>query len=86
MNMILQGVEAPNIIRKDTLSENIMSIQSKDQYDIVLANPPFGAATSKTDIQSFPIKTSETAYMFVQHFIKSLKAGGRAGLVIKNTF
>lgn len=86
MNMILHGVEAPNIIRKDTLSENIMSIQSKDQYDIVLANPPFGAATSKTDIQNFPIKTSETAYMFVQHFIKSLKAGGRAGLVIKNTF
>lgn len=36
--------------------------------------------------QNFPIKTSETAYMFMQHFVKMLKAGGRAGIVIKNTF
>ena len=83
MNMILHGVEAPNIIRKDTLSENIMAVQTKDQFNVILANPPFGAATSKTDIQNFPIKTSETAYMFIQHFIKYLKAGGNAGVVIK---
>lgn len=86
MNMILHGVEAPNIIRKDTLSENIMAVQTKDQFNVILANPPFGAATSKSDIQNFPIKTSETAYMFIQHFIKYLKAGGNAGVVIKNTF
>ena len=36
--------------------------------------------------QNFDIKTSETASLFLQHFIKSLKAGGRAGIVIKNTF
>jgi type I restriction enzyme M protein len=36
--------------------------------------------------QNFPIKTGETAYLFLQHFIKLLKAGGRAGVVIKNTF
>src|SRR4029077_9144086 len=35
---------------------------------------------------NFPIKTGETAFLFLQHFIKSLKAGGRAGIVIKNTF
>lgn len=86
MNMILHGVEAPNIILKDTLSENIMAVQTKDQFDVILANPPFGAATSKADIQNFPIQTSETAYMFIQHFIKYLKAGGNAGVVIKNTF
>ncbi len=86
MNMILHGVEAPNIIHKDTLSENIMSIQDKDKYDVILANPPFGAATQSTVVQNFPIKTSETAYLFMQHFIKSLKAGGNAGIVIKNTF
>ena len=86
MNMILHGIEAPNIIRKDTLSENIMAVQTKDQFDVILANPPFGAATSKADIQNFPIRTSETAYMFIQHFIKYLKAGGNAGVVVKNTF
>ncbi len=36
--------------------------------------------------QNFPIKTGETAFLFLQHFIKYLKAGGRAGVVIKNTF
>lgn len=86
MNMILHGIETPNIIRTDTLSENIMSIQDKDRFDIILANPPFGAATQDSDIQNFPIKTSETAYLFMQHFIKILKAGGSAGIVIKNTF
>ena len=86
MNMILHGVEAPNIVRTDTLSENIMSIQDKDRFDVILANPPFGAATQDSDIQNFPIKTSETAYLFMQHFMKSLKAGGNAGIIIKNTF
>lgn len=86
MNMILHGVEAPNIMHTDTLSENIMSIQDKDRFDMVLANPPFGAATQSTVQQNFPIKTGETAYLFMQHFIKYLKAGGSAGIVIKNTF
>ena len=36
--------------------------------------------------QNFDIKTGETAFLFLQHFIKNLKAGGRAGIVIKNTF
>lgn len=86
MNMILHGVEAPNILHTDTLSENIMSIQDKDRFDMVLANPPFGAATQSAVQQNFPIKTGETAYLFMQHFIKYLKAGGSAGIVIKNTF
>src|ERR1700676_247356 len=41
MNMILHGIEAPNIIHTNTLSENLADIQEKDRYDIVLANPPF---------------------------------------------
>jgi len=36
--------------------------------------------------QNFPVKTGETAFLFLQHFVKSLKAGGRAAIVIKNTF
>lgn len=86
MNMILHGVEAPNIIHTNTLSENISDIQEKDRYDIVLANPPFGGKERKEVQQNFPIKTGETAFLFLQHFIKILKAGGRAGIVIKNTF
>ena len=86
MNMILHGIEAPNILHTNTLAENLADIQEKDRYDVVLANPPFGGKERKEVQQNFPIKTGETAFLFLQHFIKSLKAGGRGGVVIKNTF
>jgi type I restriction enzyme M protein len=86
MNMILHGIEAPNIIHTNTLTENLADIQEKDRYDIILANPPFGGKERAEVQQNFPIRTGETAYLFLQHFIKKLKAGGRAGVVIKNTF
>ena len=86
MNMILHGVEAPNIVHTNTLAENLADIQEKDRYDIVLANPPFGGKERAEVQQNFPIKTGETASLFLQHFIKILKAGGKAGVVIKNTF
>jgi type I restriction enzyme M protein len=86
MNMILHGIEAPNIIHTNTLSENIADIQEKDRVDVVLANPPFGGKEHVQIQQNFPIRTAETAYLFLQHFIKILRAGGRCGVVIKNTF
>jgi type I restriction enzyme M protein len=86
MNMILHGIEAPNIIHTNTLGENIADIQEKDRVDIVLANPPFGGSERVEVQENFPIRTSETAYLFLQHFIKILRVGGRCGIVIKNTF
>lgn len=86
MNMILHGVEAPNIVHTNTLAENLADIQDKDRYEIVLANPPFGGKEHAQIQQNFPIRTGETAYLFLQHFIKIMKAGGKAGIVIKNTF
>jgi type I restriction enzyme M protein len=86
MNMILHGIEAPNIIHTNTLAENLADVQEKDRFDVILANPPFGGKERKELQQNFPIKTGETAFLFLQHFIKMLKAGGRAGVVIKNTF
>lgn len=86
MNMILHGIEAPNIIHTNTLSENLRDIQEKDRHNVILANPPFGGKERKEVQQNFDIKTGETAFLFLQHFIKILKAGGRAGIVIKNTF
>jgi len=86
MNMILHGIEAPNIIHTNTLTENLADIQEKDRYDVVLANPPFGGQERKEVQQNFPIRTGETAFLFLQHFIKILKAGGRGGVIIKNTF
>ena len=86
MNMILHGIDAPNLIHANTLNENVMDIQEKDRHNIVLANPPFGGSERKETQSNFPIKTGETAYLFLQHFMKMLKTGGRGALVIKNTF
>ena len=86
MNMILHGIEAPNIVHANTLALNLADVQDKDRFDVILANPPFGGKERKEVQQNFPIRTGETAFLFLQHFIKLLKAGGRAAVVIKNTF
>lgn len=81
MNFILHGIEAPSIVHGNTLADH-----EKDRYDVILANPPFGGKERKEVQQNFPIKTGETAFLFLQHFIRNLRAGGRAAIVIKNTF
>jgi type I restriction enzyme M protein len=86
MNMILHGLETPNIVHTNSLTESLSDIQEKDRYDVILANPPFGGKERKEIQENFPIKTGETAFLFLQHFIKYLRAGGRAAVVIKNTF
>ncbi len=86
MNMILHGIEAPHILHTNTLAENLGDIQEKDRFDIVLSAVPNGGKERQEVQQNFPIKTGETAFLFLQHFIKSLKAGGRAAIVLKNTF
>ena len=86
MNMILHGIEAPNILHTNTLTENLADVQERDRFDVILANPPFGGNERKEVQQNFPIRTGETAFLFLQHFIKMLRTGKRAGVVIKNTF
>ena len=86
MNMILHGIEAPSIVHTNSLNENVMDIQEKDRHTIVLANPPFGGGERSEVQQNFPVRTSETAYLFLQHFIRKIRTGGRAAVVIKNTF
>ena len=84
--MILHGIEAPNLVHLNSLEEDVRDIQSKDRYDIILANPPFGGNERREVRQNFRIPSGETAYLFLQHFISKLKLGGRAAVVIKNTF
>ena len=86
MNMILHGIDAPNIAHTNTLAENLSDVQEKDRFDVILANPPFGGKERPEVQQNFPIKTGETAFLFLQHFIKHLKAGGRAAIVIRTPF
>ncbi|HEX8234167.1 MAG TPA: N-6 DNA methylase [Caulobacteraceae bacterium] len=88
MNMILHGVEAPDIRHENTLLIEPTNIPAKDRFEVVLANPPFGGSERKEVSDPYPIRTGETAYLFLQHFMRSLKVDlpGRAAVVIKNTF
>ncbi|PNI00023.1 type I restriction-modification system subunit M [Vibrio diazotrophicus] len=82
MNMILHGIESPNLFRGNTLTQNIRDIQEKDRYDIILANPPFGGKEKDQIQQNFPIKANATELLFMQHFMKTLKSGGKAAIVV----
>ena len=86
MNMILHGIEAPNIVHDNSLGRSLTDIQPRDQVDVILANPPFGGHERREVQQNFPIRSGETAYLFLQPFMRMLRPGGRAAVVIKNTF
>jgi type I restriction enzyme M protein len=82
MNMILHGIEAPNIAKANTLTKDIRGIEEKERYDCILANPPFGGKENEQIQQNFPVKTNATELLFLQHMMKSLRLGGRCGVVI----
>ena len=54
MNMILHGIDAPNIIHTNTLSENLADIQEKDRYDVVLPIRPLAARSARKFSRTFP--------------------------------
>ncbi|WP_442765180.1 N-6 DNA methylase [Sulfurospirillum cavolei] len=82
MNMILHGVESPNIAKTNTLTRNIRHFEEKDRYDIILANPPFGGKEKEQIQQNFPIQSNATELLFLQHMMKSLKLGGKCAVVV----
>lgn len=82
MNMILHGIESPNVYKGNTLNQNIRNFQEKDRHDIILANPPFGGKEKAQIQQNFPIETNATEMLFIQHFMKMLKLKGRAAIIV----
>ncbi len=82
MNMILHGIENPNINKKNTLTDDIRSFEEKDRYDIIIANPPFGGKEKDQIQANFPIKTNATEMLFMQHFMKKMKIGWKAAIII----
>jgi type I restriction enzyme M protein len=83
MNMLMHGIEAPDIRRKDSLSEGVSA--DSDRYTLILANPPFAGnidneSTAK-DLQRV-VKTKKTELLFLALFVKLLNPGGRAAVVV----
>jgi len=80
MNLLLHGIDHPNLGYMDTLSKRY---KEKDRYDVVLANPPFKGSIDKGDInEDLRLKTTKTELLFVNRMLNLLRVGGRAGVIV----
>jgi type I restriction enzyme M protein len=86
MNLLLHGIENPNIRRDNGLKTPIKEIGDSDRYEVIVTNPPFGGEEEAGIQLNFPeaTRTSETALLFLQFIMRSLKPGGRCGMVVPN--
>ncbi len=80
MNLMMHGISSPNIEQKDTLSKKH---EDDNHFDVIMANPPFKGSIDKGDInESLSLATTKTELLFINRIIKSLKIGGRAGVIV----
>ena len=80
MNLLLHGIDTPNLHYMDTLSKRF---DERDRYDVVLANPPFKGSIDKGDInEDLSLATTKTELLFVNRIINVLRIGGRAGVIV----
>ncbi len=80
MNLLLHGIDRPNLGYMDTLSKRFTE---RERYDVVLANPPFKGSIDKGDInEDLRLKTTKTELLFVNRIMNLLRVGGRAGVIV----
>jgi type I restriction enzyme M protein len=80
MNLLLHGIDRPNLGYMDTLSKRYTE---RERYDVVLANPPFKGSIDKGDInEDLRLKTTKTELLFVNRIMNLLRIGGRAGVIV----
>jgi type I restriction enzyme M protein len=86
MNLLLHGLDRPNLVRDNALSHPLTQITDSARYNAIMTNPPFGGEEEKGIQDNFPeaTRTSETALLFLQFIMRSLKRGGRCGMVVPN--
>ena len=82
MNLLLHGLEAPQIDPENSLRVRLAEIGDKDRVDVILANPPFGGEEEKGIQANFPDdkRTSETALLFLQLIMRKLRRPGPSSL------
>jgi type I restriction enzyme M protein len=88
MNLMLHGVESPDIHYQDTLSNSFperFPEQASGGFDVILANPPFKGSLDESDVHSSltgKVKTKKTELLFVALMLRMLKLGGRAACIV----
>ena len=85
-NLILHGIDKPNLWHGNTLTGREtyggLFVDAPQTFDVILTNPPFGGKEGKEAQTSFDYKTGATQVLFLQHVIRSLREGGRCGIVL----
>ena len=87
-NMLLHGVENPRVYHDNSLLKDVLDYTEKDQFDVVLMNPPYGGS-EKNDVKNhFPsdLASSETADLFMSVIMYRLKQDGRAAVILPDGF
>ena len=86
MNMMLHGIERPNIARVNTLETKLSDIQDNLQHDIIVTNPPFGGEENDSIKKKLPagFQTKDTALGFLLHCMARLKEGGKCAIILPN--
>ncbi|MHB1865638.1 MAG: class I SAM-dependent DNA methyltransferase [Candidatus Saccharimonadales bacterium] len=89
MNLLLHGLEAPQIDPENSLRFPLNEIGDRDRVDVILTNPPFGGEEERGILSNFPSdkQTTETALLFLQLIMRKLRRGpkpGRAAVIVPN--
>jgi len=86
MNLILHEIDDPNITRTNTLAKEISEISSRDQFDVIMTNPPFGGEEESVIAKNLPkgFQTGDTALGFLIYIMHALKKNGRCGIILPN--
>jgi len=82
MNMILHQILVPNLIRTNTLMQDVNNIQESEKVNIIMTNPPFGGKENQSIQHNFPIQMKSTEGLALQYIIRKLNNGGRCGMVL----
>ena len=87
-NLLLHGLDVPQVFHDNTLLHDVLDYTEKDQFDVILMNPPYGGSEKKDVKNHFPddLASSETADLFMSVIMYRLKPGGRAAVILPDGF
>jgi type I restriction enzyme M protein len=82
MGLILHDVHEPVLELVNTLEVHTNDVRESDKYTVILANPPYGGKMAQQLQTNFTVKSGSTEVLFLQHIMKNLARGGRAGVIV----